>query len=246
MKSRVRIAVLLAVVAAIAVAARMGFDVRELTTSFVEALRSQGDFGLIWLGLAYIPASLFFFPAFLLTLAGGFAFGVPKTLIAVSLGSTAGATAAFWAGRTFLRHLVEQRVAGSVRFRALDAAVAEQGFKIVILTRLSPVLPFNLLNYAFGLTRVRARDFMLASWLGMFPGTVMYVVLGSAAKSLREVLTGQTERTIEQQLLFGFGLLATVVVSVLLARIARRALESTAIVPDAALHSTAHNEEVST
>ena len=224
MKSRIGIVLLFAVMAIAVVAARWGIELREQMAEFVETLRSQGTWGLIWLGLAYIPASLLFFPASLLTLAGGFSFGVVKTVAAVSLGSTVGATSAFLAGRTLLRRFIEPKVAGDARFRALDQAVAEQGFKIVILTRLSPVLPFNLLNYAFGLTNVRLRDFVLASWIGMFPGTVLYVSIGSAAKSLSDIAAGRSEGGIGQKVLFGVGLLATLVVTIVLARIAKKAL----------------------
>ncbi len=223
MKWRTSILLLVLVVAAV-LAARSGIDVSANTQRFVESLKAQGDLGLVWLALAYIPASVLFFPAALLTLAGGFTFGFGKTLVAVSLGSTVGATSAFLAGRTLLRGLIEHKVASDVRFRALDAAVAEQGFKIVILTRLSPVLPFNLLNYAFGLTKVRLRDFVLASWIGMFPGTVLYVSVGSAAKSLSDILAGRSEGSVAQKLMFGVGLVATLVVTVLMARIARKAL----------------------
>lgn len=222
MKWRIGILLLLIVVAVLAVAS--GIDVSALTRRFVEALQSQGDIGLVWLGLSYIPASVFFFPASLLTLAGGFTFGVVKTLIAVSLGSTVGATAAFLAGRTLLRGLIEHKVAADPRFQALDAAVAEQGFKIVMLTRLSPVLPFNLLNYAFGLTKVRLRDYVLASWIGMFPGTLLYVSIGSAAKSLSDIFAGRSEGGVAQKVMFGVGLVVTLIVTVLMARIAKKAL----------------------
>lgn len=215
---------LLVLVAAAVLLSRPGLDVSDTTQRFVEALQAQGDPGLVWLALAYIPASVLFFPAALLTLAGGFTFGFAKTLLAVSLGSTVGATAAFLAGRTLLRGLIEHKVACDIRFRTLDAAVAEQGFKIVMLTRLSPVLPFNLLNYAFGLTRVRLRDFVLASWIGMFPGTVLYVSIGSAAKSLSDILAGRSEGGVAQKVMFGVGLVATLIATVLMARIARKAL----------------------
>lgn len=223
MKWRIAIVLLLLGVVGVLVA-KSGLDLSDATQRFVETLQSQGDLGLVWLAAAYIPASVFFFPAALLTLAGGFTFGFAKTLVAVSLGSTAGATSAFLAGRTLFRELIEHRVAKDPRFRALDAAVAEQGFKIVMLTRLSPVLPFNLLNYAFGLTKVRLRDFVLASWIGMFPGTVMYVSIGSAAKSLSDILAGRSEGGVAQKVLFGVGLVATLVVTVLMARIAKKAL----------------------
>lgn len=228
----------LSIVAVVAVlVTNSGINVSALTQRFAESLRAQGNVGLVWLGLSYIPASVFFFPAALLTLAGGFTFGISKTLVAVSLGSTVGATSAFLAGRTLLRGLIEHKVAADVRFRALDAAVSEQGFKIVMLTRLSPVLPFNLLNYAFGLTKVRLRDFVLASWIGMFPGTVLYVSIGSAAKSLNEIFSGRSEGGVAQKVMFGVGLFATFVVSVLLARIGRKALaDATGIARDDAIN----------
>jgi uncharacterized membrane protein YdjX (TVP38/TMEM64 family) len=123
-----------------------------------------------------------------------------------------------------LRRWIEQRIAGYPRFRAIDRAVGEQGFKIVLLTRLSPVFPFNLLNYAFGLTRVRLGPYVLASWLGMIPGTIMYVYLGSALKSLTDVVAGAPAGGILQQAFFVAGLIMTVVATVVITRVARRAL----------------------
>ena len=202
----------------------LGLNVREPTAKFVEALRAQGNVGLVWLALAYTPTSLLFFPAPLLTITGGFVFGVVKTVVAVSLGSTLAASITFLAGRTLLRRFIEHKVAGDARFQALDQAVADQGFKIVFLTRLSPVLPYNLLNYAFGLTRVRFRDYVLASWIGMLPGTILYVSIGAAAQSLTEITSGRPQGGTAQKVFFGCGLLATVIVSVLLTRIAKKAL----------------------
>src|SRR5262249_5629033 len=111
------------------------------------------------------------------------------------------------------------------RFRAIDAAVAEQGFKIVLLTRLSPVLPFNLLNYAFSLTRVSFRDYVLASWMGMLPGTMLYVYIGSTIGALADVVAGKVARSPIQQVFFYAGLAATLAVVILVARIAKRALD---------------------
>src|SRR5260370_29111326 len=85
------------------------------------------------------------------------------------------------------------RWASTRRFCALDPAVAAGGFKIVLLTRLSPLFPFTLLNYAFGLTKVRFRDYVLASWIGMLPGTVMYVYLGSTVKELADGAAGNLD-----------------------------------------------------
>lgn len=74
------------------------------------------------------------------------------------------------------------------KLAAIDAAIAEHGFKIVLLLRLSPVFPFNLLNYALGLTRVQVRDYVLASFIGMLPGTALYVYLGSLVTRASELI----------------------------------------------------------
>ena len=111
-----------------------------------------------------------------------------------------------------------------VIFAAIDKAVAKEGWKIVGLTRLSPVFPFTLLNYAFGLTKVQLRHYMLASWIGMMPGTIMYVYIGSLAKAA----SGERTRTTGEWVLYGVGLLATVVVTVVVTRLAKKALDKRA------------------
>src|SRR5262249_24071426 len=146
-------------------------------------------------------------------------FGVIRGFIAVSVGSVLGAAAAFFVGRKLARGWVEQKVAGNPRFQALDRAVGTRGFKIVLLTRLSPIFPYTLLNYAFGLSRVRFRDYFLASWIGMLPGTVMYVYLGSLADNLAQVASGRVDKDAGQQVLFYAGLVITVVVTVYVTRI---------------------------
>jgi uncharacterized membrane protein YdjX (TVP38/TMEM64 family) len=113
-----------------------------------------------------------------------------------------------------------KKIEGRASFAAIDRAVANEGWNIVFLTRLSPVFPCTLLNYAFGLTRVSLRDYVLASWIGMMPGTVMYVYLGSLVRAG----VADHERTPTEWALYGTGLLATVAVVVIVTRIARRAL----------------------
>jgi len=202
--------------------------VKDYLETFLTWVQDIGPWGPVVLALAYIPACLFFVPGLVLTLGGGFAFGLVTGTIAISLGSTAGACAAFWVGRTFLRDTISKRIENNERFQAIDRAVGKQGFKVVLLTRLSPVFPFNLLNYAFGLTDVRFRDYALASWIGMLPGTIMYVYLGSATKSIADIVAGKVEGGIGQQLLFGVGLLATIIVTVLVTRTAQKALKEAA------------------
>ena len=203
---------------------------QEYLSRFLAWVQRIGPWGAVLLGAAYIPAALLFVPGSLLTLGAGFALGVGLGTVAVSIGSTLGASAAFLAGRTLARGFIEAKISHNPRFRAIDQAVKHEGFKIVLLTRLSPVFPFNLLNYAFGLTPVSLRDYFLASWIGMLPGTVMYVYLGSAAKNLADLAAGKVEGGTGQQALFGVGLLATVAVTVAVTRVAKRALN--VVVPD--------------
>lgn len=179
---------------------------------------------LAFVGL-YIAACVLFLPGSILTLGAGAVFGLGPGFALVSVASTAGAVLSFLLGRTVARGFVQRKVAADPRFAAIDAAVARDGWKIVGLARLSPVFPFNLLNYGLGLTSVGLRDYALASWIGMMPGTLLYVYLGSLAGGLASAAA--RERGPLEWALYGAGLLATVLVSVLVTRIARRALAQT-------------------
>jgi uncharacterized membrane protein YdjX (TVP38/TMEM64 family) len=202
---------------------------RDTLASFLEWVQGIGPWGSVLFAAAYVPAAVLLVPGSLLTLGAGFVFGVVKGTVIVSLGSTAGATAAFIVGRSIARDWVARRLAGRPTMAAIARAVETEGFKIVLLTRLSPVLPFNLLNYAFGLTAVPLRKYILASWIGMLPGTIMYVYLGSAANNLAALLSGDQPRSAGQQVLFALGLAATVAATIIVTRTARRALDD--IVP---------------
>jgi uncharacterized membrane protein YdjX (TVP38/TMEM64 family) len=202
---------------------------RDTLASFLDWVQGIGPWGAVLFAAAYVPAAVLFVPGSLLTLAAGFVFGLAKGTVIVSLGSTAGAAAAFLVARRLAHDWVARRMTGRPKLAAIGRAVETEGFKIVLLTRLSPVLPFNLLNYAFGLTAVPFRKYVLASWIGMLPGTIMYVYLGSATKSLATLLSGDTPRPAGQQVLFALGLAATVAVTILVTRTARRALNE--IVP---------------
>ena len=188
-----------------------------------QALNWVGQLGpsgpIFFIGI-YVVATVLFIPGSVLTLGAGAVFGVLWGSIYVSLAATLGATCAFLVGRYLARDAIARRIAGNERFAAIDRAVASEGWKIVGLTRLSPVFPFTLLNYAFGITRVKLGHYILASWIGMMPGTVMYVYLGSLAKAA----SGERTRTTGEWLLYAIGLLATVAVTVFVTRIAKKAL----------------------
>ena len=131
----------------------------------------------------YVMATVLVLPGSLLTLAAGFLFGLGYGFAIVSLASTLGATCAFLVGRFLARDWVAAKLQSQPRFSALDAAVGEQGAVVVLLTRLSPIFPFSLLNYGLGLTQVKLSHYVLASWAGMIPGTLLYVYLGSIASN---------------------------------------------------------------
>jgi len=209
---------------AAALLALLFLPTKEYLLRFIASVEEMGFWGPVVLAAVYVVATVLFVPGSILTLGCGFLWGVPIGIVTISIGSTLGAAAAFLLGRTLLRDVIAAKVAQNQKFAAIDAAVGEQGFKIVLLTRLSPIFPFNLLNYAFGVTKVSFRDYLLASWIGMLPGTAMYVYLGSALKSLAELSTGQLEGGLGQKLLYGFGLLMTIVATLYITRVARKAL----------------------
>lgn len=200
--------------------------VTDIFLNFLEQVRALGVWGPVLLGAVYIAATVLMLPGAILGLGAGFLFGVIPGVITISIASTLGAGAAFLVGRFLARDWVAQKVAAMPRFAALDAAVAREGFKIVFLTRLSPVFPFNLLNYAYGLTGVPFTHYFLASWIGMLPGTILYVYLGSAAQSLAAVAAGETPPSLAEQAFFWVGLGLALVVAIFVTRVARKALRA--------------------
>jgi uncharacterized membrane protein YdjX (TVP38/TMEM64 family) len=223
-RSRARLVVWALVVVALLALVWYRDAAQAVLRQALDGIASLGPWGPVIFVLVYVAATVLFLPGSILTLGAGALFGVVKGSIVVSISATLGATAAFLVGRYLARDWVTRKIEGNPRFKAIDEAVAHEGWKIVGLTRLSPVFPFNLLNYAFGLTRVSLRDYFFASWIGMMPGTVMYVYLGSLAGDLAAVGAGLGGRTPAQWALYVVGLLATVTVTVYVTRLARAAL----------------------
>jgi pyruvate/2-oxoglutarate dehydrogenase complex dihydrolipoamide dehydrogenase (E3) component/uncharacterized membrane protein YdjX (TVP38/TMEM64 family) len=196
------------------------FHVQDLLKAALDWIGKLGPWGPVIFICLYVVATVLFIPGSVLTLGAGAVFGVALGSVCVSISATLGATAAFLVGRYLARDAIARKIEKNEKFATIDRAVAGEGWKIVLLTRLSPVFPFTLLNYAFGLTRVKLSHYVLASWVGMIPGTVMYVYLGS----LVNVGAGHRQRTTGEWILYGVGLLATVLVTVFVTRLARSAL----------------------
>lgn len=202
------------------------FDFGGALRSALETIRDMSLLtGALVFMVLYTVTTVFLVPGSILTLAAGAIFGVVTGTAFVSLGSTVGATVAFFVGRYFARDWVSRKIAGRPRFAAIDDAIGREGWKIVGLLRLSPVVPFSLSNYFYGITSVRPLGYVLASWIGMLPGTLMYVYLGSLAGTLAAIGTGGgTGFSTLQWIFYGVGLAATVAVTVLITRVARRAV----------------------
>ncbi|MDY6807310.1 MAG: TVP38/TMEM64 family protein, partial [Cyanobacteriota bacterium] len=178
-KKIVKYFLIAALVASLIIAAKSLLLI-DILKSILIWIESLGYWGAIAFIVIYNIATLLFVPGSILTMGGGVVFGIFWGSIYVFLASTLGATIAFIIGRYFSRDWVFQQLEKQPTFKALDEAVVKEGFKIVFLTRLCPLFPFNLLNYAFGVMRVSLKDYILGS-LGMIPGTVMYVYLGALA-----------------------------------------------------------------
>jgi uncharacterized membrane protein YdjX (TVP38/TMEM64 family) len=196
----------------------------DFLTHALSWFASLGPYGPVAFILVYAAVTVGFWPGSVLTLGAGVLFGVFWGSVYVFFGATLGATMAFWVGRHLLRDWVSRKINHRPQFQAIDAAVGRSGFKIVLLTRLSPLFPFNFLNYAYGVTQVSLKDYVLAS-VGMIPGTVLYVYIGSLAGSLATLgsASGRTDSGLQWGVRI-FGLVATIAVTVYITRVARQAL----------------------
>ncbi|HAG83367.1 MAG TPA: TVP38/TMEM64 family protein [Cyanobacteria bacterium UBA12227] len=202
-----------------------GFNPQELLRNALLWIQNLGSTGAIAFISLYIIATVAFLPGSIITLGAGVVFGVVLGSLYVFMGATLGATAAFLVGRYLARGWVANKIEGNDKFKAIDEAVGREGFKIVLLTRLSPVFPFNLLNYAYGLTGVSLKDYFLGS-VGMIPGTIMYVYIGSLAGSLAMVGTeSQPTNPTVQWAIRIIGFIATVAVTIYVTKIAKKALD---------------------
>jgi uncharacterized membrane protein YdjX (TVP38/TMEM64 family) len=198
---------------------------RQWFLQFEAYVQDLGAVGPVVVVLVYVAATVLLIPGSALTIASGTLFGLPMGFLVAFTGANMGALLAFLLARTRLRAKVARWAEGNGKFHSLDRAIGHQGFKVVFLSRLSPALPFTLLNYLFGLTAVRPGAYVLANLLGMLPGGFLYVYLGVTA---RDALAGDLHGTagIYQQVVRYVGLLATLAVVVVVTRLARKALRA--------------------
>ncbi|MFP4431944.1 MAG: TVP38/TMEM64 family protein [Spirochaetaceae bacterium] len=219
-QSTVKAVIAVAAIAALIILGRV-FDVPFYLRAAMEWIRDLGFPGVFVFIALYTTTTVLLIPGTIPSLAAGAIFGVVQGSIYVSLGATLGATAAFFIGRYLARDWVASSLKSRPKFAAIDEAIGREGWKIVGLLRLSPVVPFSMSNYFYGITNVKPLGYILASWIGMMPGVVMYVYIGSL---LGMAAAGGGEMTTGQWVMMVVGLAATVAVTVMITRIAKKAI----------------------
>lgn len=194
------------------------FQIQPILQKLLDRVASLGVWAPVLFVALYVLATVLLVPGSVLTLGAGAVFGLGWGFVWVTLGANLGAQAAFLIGRFVARNWVSRKIAGHSGFAGIDRTVGDEGWKIVGLTRLSPVFPFTFLNYAFGLTGVSLRHYAAATFIGMIPGTILYVYLGALANAGIK----NEDRTPAQWAMLIVGLLATVIVTAYITRIAKR------------------------
>ena len=202
-----------------------GFNLPELLHNLLLWIQSLGYVSAIAFILLYIIATIALIPGSILTLGAGVVFGVVWGSVYVLIGAIVGETFAFLIGRYLARDWITRKIKHNRTFAALDRALNREGIKIIFLTRLSPVFPFSLLNYAFGITGISLKDYFIGS-IGIIPMTITYVYLGSLAGDLATIGEATALANPELQWMIQFiGFLATVAATVYITRIARQVLK---------------------
>ncbi|KAI4349544.1 hypothetical protein L6164_010122 [Bauhinia variegata] len=220
-----RISLLLVLIAATAIAFTF-LPIEKILKDFLLWIKQDlGPWGPLVLAIAYIPLTVLAVPASVLTLGGGYLFGLPVGFIADSIGATLGATAAFLLGRTIGRSYVLSKLKNYPKFQAVAVAIQRSGFKIVLLLRLVPLLPFNMLNYLLSVTPVRIGEYMLASWLGMMPITFAFVYIGTTLKDLSDIRHGWNEVSTSHWIFIVMGFGISVISLFCITRIAKASLD---------------------
>jgi uncharacterized membrane protein YdjX (TVP38/TMEM64 family) len=222
-----RIVALVTIVIALFLAMKF-LPVQQWLRSFNDSVAKMGTAGIfIFIGV-YAVATVLLAPGAILTIGAGFAFGLWKGFLAASGGATIGAALAFLVARFIARDKIEAIAQRNDKFRKIDNAIGRQGAKLIFLLRLSPVIPFNLSNYFYGLTAVKFWPYVVASWIGMMPGTFLYVYIGTAGKAAVAAAAddGAAAKHGWQHWTFlCVGFAATIIVTVWVTKIARDALK---------------------
>lgn len=226
MQAKTKIIVLVGAIALLGIAATQ-FPIAQWLTSLVGWIDANKQTAWLVFIAVYIAATVLMLPGSILTLAAGYVFGVLYGTALVSVSSVLGGTAAFLIGRSLGRGWVREKIGADARLAAIDSATEEKGFLVMLLLRLSPIFPFNVMNYLMSLTGMSLKNFFFGSWIGMFPGTLLYVYIGSGLSDLTAILAGEYEAGPYGKVFFIGGLIATAAATILIARFAAKTLRET-------------------
>ncbi|MEM7301684.1 MAG: TVP38/TMEM64 family protein [Pseudomonadota bacterium] len=193
--------------------------VQEWIASFQTWVESQGAFGVIAFIVVYALATFALVPGSPLTLAAGVAFGLWGFPIVV-VAATIGAAISFLAARYVFHERVQTKIQDYPKFRAVNEAIREEGWRVVLLLRLSPAFPFSLQNWFLGVTPVGFWPSTIATFFGILPGTLLYIWIADLGAS-----AGAGDMSILKYVLFGVGILATLVVTVVVSKKAAQKLK---------------------
>ncbi|CAB4289032.1 unnamed protein product [Prunus armeniaca] len=201
-------------------------QINAFLNQFSTFIEGYGPAGYALFVAVYAGLEILAIPAVPLTMSAGLLFGTVVGSILVSISGTVAASVAFLIARYFARERILKMVEGNKKFLAIDKAIGENGFRVVTLLRLSPLLPFSLGNYLYGLTSVKFVPYVLGSWLGMLPGTWAYVSAGAFG---RAIIQEESDLGLPggngQLLTLGFGLLATALAAAYVTRLAKDAVK---------------------
>jgi len=212
--------------AALVIAGRF-LPLAHWTIQLVALIRESGALGVLLFVAVYAVSTVALLPGSVLTMLAGFVYGPVYGLLVVVPAALLGATSAFLLGRTVLRGWVRRRMAQSPRTRALDKAIGRDAFTLVLLLRLSPLVPFNVLNYALSLSSISLGRYVLATLIGEIPGGWLYVYLGSLVTTAAQLSSGSAPQTPLRTFFYAAGFIATIAAVLVSGRIARRALTGT-------------------
>jgi uncharacterized membrane protein YdjX (TVP38/TMEM64 family) len=218
--------IILAVVGVAIFAAWFLLPLKQWLQGFTDWIEGLGVWGGVLFAAVYVIATVVLAPGSLFTIAAGLVFGLGWGLSIVLVGATIGASLAFLIARYCVRDRIEGMIERRAKLKAVDRAVAEEGWKIVALLRLSPLVPFNIQNYFFGLTKIDFWHYVVATFVGIIHGTLVYLYIGAIGGAL---VRGEGQWGTPQWALFGVGLAATIVVAVLIARKARQKLKEAGV-----------------
>ncbi len=202
--------------------------VKQWIREFIAWVQQLGPLGVIVFIIAYAIATVLFLPGWIFTVSAGLIYGIVGGTLVALCGAVIGASLAFLVARYLLRQNIEEITKRNPRFGAIDAAIGKNGWKIVGLLRLSPLIPFNLSNYFYGITSISFVSYVAISAVGMIPGTLLYAYLGAIGQA--GVSGGASQHSKWQYVLLAVGLIATIAVTILVSRVAKNALKKSGAV----------------